>query len=147
MTINVSKDLRVEVQIAQNNCRLPIEDAYIWASSALENDQRTLCIRIVGEGESQELNSRFRKKKAPTNVLSFQSELVDCLGDIAICGPVVEREAVEQKKTLDDHYAHLIIHGILHLRGYDHIDDRDLEKMEGKEREILKGFGIADPYE
>ena len=137
----------MEFQIGQADCRLPLEEAYKWAFSALENEQRAICIRVVNERESRELNTRFRKKESSTNVLSFRSDLGNYLGDIAICGPVVEREAIEQNKTIDDHYAHLIVHGVLHLRGYDHVEHQELKKMECKERELLARFGIADPYE
>jgi len=111
-----------------------------------------VCIRVVDEAESGSLNGRYRSQPKPTNVLSFPAEvsLPDAkqriLGDIVICDPVIKREASLQNKRVHDHYAHMIVHGMLHLYGYDHVDPVDADAMEDKEREILSGLGIADPY-
>lgn len=116
----------------------------------------TLGIRIVDEQESAQLNRDYRGKDYATNVLSFGHELPDFmlatlderpLGDLAICAPVVLREAAEQGKPAEDHWAHMVIHGVLHLLGHDHEDDAEAETMEALERTLLKELGIADPYQ
>ncbi|MGJ0483422.1 MAG: rRNA maturation RNase YbeY [Methylomicrobium sp.] len=130
-----------------------------WIDTALaESDQSYACvIRIVDEQESAELNEQYRHKQGPTNVLSFpfewpesldiaEGEEETLLGDLVICAPVVEREAVEQHKQLADHWAHMIIHGLLHLLGYDHIEENEAEEMEAKEIAILKQLQIENPY-
>lgn len=112
-------------------------------------------IRIVDEVESAQLNRDYRGKDYATNVLSFGSELPEIvlreldeipLGDLAICAPVVEREAVEQGKQLNSHWAHMVIHGVLHLSGFDHENDDEAEQMEALETRILATLGIAYPY-
>jgi len=130
-----------------------------WIATALEaSGQPYACvIRIVDEAESAELNLHYRHKPGPTNVLSFPFEWPEgldedeggeatLLGDLVICAPVVEREALEQHKQLADHWAHMIIHGLLHLLGYDHIEESDAEEMETKEIAILKKLHIENPY-
>ncbi|MDD1611642.1 MAG: rRNA maturation RNase YbeY [Methylococcaceae bacterium] len=128
-----------------------------WVDKALEESgQSYACvIRIVDEQESAELNNQYRRKQGPTNVLSFPFEWPEgpdevgeatLLGDLVICAPVVEREAVEQHKQLSDHWAHMIIHGLLHLLGYDHIVESDAEEMETKEIAILNKLQIENPY-
>ena len=112
---------------------------------------KEVCIKIVTNDESQFLNSTYRQKDKPTNVLSFPSEIPDfvdspLLGDLAICVDVVEKEAENQKKTAKDHWAHLTIHGCLHLLGYDHIEDVEAEAMESLEIELLALLGITSPY-
>lgn len=110
-----------------------------------------LCIRILSEDESQTLNRDYRGKDKPTNVLSFPFEAppglpINILGDLAICAAVVAREANEQGKALKDHWAHMVIHGTLHLLGFDHIKDEEAEIMEALERELLASLDIPDPY-
>ena len=106
-----------------------------------------ITIRIVGNDESQNLNNIYRKKKYPTNVLSFLvDDEVRLIGDIVLCAPVIEKEALEQSKKLEAHYAHLIIHGALHLYGYDHENKKDADIMEAKEIKILTGLGYKNPY-
>ncbi|MCF6217459.1 MAG: rRNA maturation RNase YbeY [Gammaproteobacteria bacterium] len=111
-----------------------------------------LVIRIVEVAESAELNDTYRNKKAPTNVLSFPFETpqgvtpLPLLGDLVICATVVTREAEEQHKTLHAHWAHMVIHGVLHLLGYDHIEDDDAAAMEKLEIELLASLGYSDPY-
>jgi probable rRNA maturation factor len=122
-----------------------------WAREAIGGDPSgELTIRIVDEEESANLNGRFRQKPKPTNVLSFpyEAEPLDepILGDLVICASVVAREASEQGKATDAHWAHMIVHGVLHLLGYDHENDADAEKMEAREREILARLGFPDPY-
>lgn len=110
-----------------------------------------LTVRLVDSQESQALNRDYRGRDRPTNVLSFPFEsppgvALPLLGDLVICHPVVAAEAAEQDKPLADHYAHMVVHGTLHLLGYDHIEDEEAEAMERLEREILAEFHIADPY-
>ena len=110
-----------------------------------------LCITIVDEAESAVLNESYRQKKGPTNVLSFNYEKIpgitaDSLGDLAICAAVVKTEATTQRKTLQSHFAHMTIHGALHLLGYDHIQDTEAEKMEALEIKIMEKLGFENPY-
>jgi probable rRNA maturation factor len=118
-----------------------------YAKAAMETETGALCIRVVGEDEGRALNFQFCAKNRPTNVLSFVSELPGSLGDIAICAPVVEAEAETQSKSIADHYAHMVVHGVLHLRGFKHGNAVQTSLMEEREIEILRSFGIADPYE
>ena len=124
-----------------------------WVAAALHSRIREadLAIRIVDAREGRSLNRHYRGKDYATNVLSFPAELPEgvklpLLGDLVICAPVVAREAKEQGKPVVAHYAHLTVHGVLHLLGWDHEDDKDAEAMEQLEREILAGLGLPDPY-
>jgi probable rRNA maturation factor len=108
-----------------------------WARSASSNP---LTLRIVGEREGRELNRRFRNVDRATNVLSFHT------GDVVLCHPVVRREALAQGKSVAAHYAHLVVHGVLHLRGYAHEKKRDAARMEAREIRILRRVGITNPY-
>ncbi|MCD9032282.1 rRNA maturation RNase YbeY [Luteimonas sp. Y-2-2-4F] len=128
-----------------------------WVAAALAGRIREadLAIRIVGEDEGRALNRHYRGRDYATNVLSFPAELPEglpegirlpLLGDLVLCAPVVAREAAEQGKPLAAHYAHLTVHGALHLLGWDHADEVEAEAMEGLERTILAELGIADPY-
>lgn len=131
----------------------------LWAQAALKDlkEHADLSVVIVGPEESQALNLEFRAKDKPTNVLSFPFEMpeeligldddmANLLGDLIICAPVVEREAKEQNKPLEHHWAHMVVHGCLHLLGYDHIKDDEAEIMENLERTILQRLDIPDPY-
>ena len=125
-----------------------------WVSASLSSQKKPLevVIRVINEDESAALNNRFRKKNVATNVLSFPADLPESLnypllGDLAICAQVVAREADEQNKDLDAHWAHIIIHGSLHLIGFDHEDDADAKKMEKMETKILSEFYFPSPYE
>lgn len=113
-----------------------------------------VCLRIVGKQEIQTLNNTYRKKDKPTNVLSFPSELPEIipqetryLGDIILCAEVIREEADDQKKSLDAHWAHMVLHGLLHLRGYDHIEDHEAVIMETFEIKLLEQLGFSNPYE
>ncbi|KGM51012.1 hypothetical protein N792_13155 [Lysobacter concretionis Ko07 = DSM 16239] len=124
-----------------------------WVAAALDGRIREadLAIRLVDAREGKSFNRHYRGKDYATNVLSFPAELPEgvklpLLGDLVICAPVVAREAAEQGKPLNAHYAHLTVHGVLHLLGWDHEDEREAECMEQLEREILATLGIADPY-
>ena len=149
-------NLTLDLQIASESSEgLPSEaDFRKWAEAAVEDfrDDAEVTIRIVDEAESHELDLNYRHVDRPTNVLSFPFECppevqLNLLGDLVICREVVEREAKEQGKTLEEHYAHMTVHGCLHLLGYDHITDEEAEEMEGIETRILKEkLGFADPY-
>jgi probable rRNA maturation factor len=115
-----------------------------WASAAAPKGLQ-LTLRVVGAAEGQNLNRRFRKKNRPTNVLSFSYG--KAAGDIVLCHPVVAREAREQGKSVAAHYAHLVVHGVLHLRGYDHDARARAAKMEQREVRILRRLGFGNPYE
>jgi probable rRNA maturation factor len=144
----------VEVQVASESPELPRRaDIVAWATAALGAGAGPagLVVRIVDEAESRELNLRYRGKDRPTNVLSFGFEPppgIDTghLGDLVVCAPVVAREAREQGKAAKDHWAHMVVHGVLHLRGHDHENAQDAQIMESLETDILAGFGIGDPY-
>lgn len=136
---------------------LPAEaDFQHWVEVALrecaaERDETQLTIRLVDEAEIAELNATYRHKNKPTNVLSFPYEAmpgvdIPLLGDIVICAAVVAQEAAEQEKPLQAHWAHMVIHGTLHLLGYDHIEEDEAERMEGLEIALLGGLGYANPY-
>jgi probable rRNA maturation factor len=130
----------------------------VWASAALGRRARgrELAVRIVGAGESRRLNARYRGRDRPTNVLSFgvdpaawpagAASTVPPLGDLVICSPVVRDEARRQRKTLRAHWAHLVVHGALHLAGYDHERPEEAQRMERREIAVLKRLGFANPY-
>ncbi len=130
-----------------------------WVAAALDGRIREadLAVRLVGSKEGRALNRHYRGKDYATNVLSFPADIAEgvklpkgvkmpLLGDLVLCAPVIAREAKEQKKPLAAHYAHLTVHGALHLLGWDHEDTREAECMEQLEREILAGLGLPDPY-
>ena len=117
-----------------------------WAEAALNGEARAVCLRVVGEAEGAELNARFRDRDRATNVLAFPAHEPGLLGDVAICAPVALREARAQHKTLVDHTAHLVVHGVLHLLGLDHDTPGNAAIMEAKEARVLGQFGITDPY-
>jgi len=129
-------------------------DVEIWIKAALQGSDRdsvSLSVRVVDEQEIADLNLRYRHKSGPTNVLSFPFEdppgvESDELGDVIVCAPVVSREAGEQDKDPQAHWAHMIIHGVLHLRGYDHQNDDDAVEMESEETRILTRLGFPEPY-
>lgn len=145
----------LDLQIASAAPGLPAADDFrCWVDAALSGrrDEAELTIRVVDEPESAELNGTYRHKQGPTNVLSFPFEAppgveLPLLGDIVICAPVVAREAVEQGKTAAAHWAHMTVHGCLHLLGYDHIEPAEAEIMETLEKDVLSALGYADPYD
>lgn len=124
-----------------------------WQGRDREDESETeVTIRIVGAEESQALNHRYRGRDCPTNVLSFPFEApagitVPLVGDLVICAPVVESEARAQNKTLAAHWAHMVVHGMLHLQGFDHIEDEDAEAMEALEVRLLAQLGFGNPYD
>lgn len=121
-----------------------------WASAALRSAPGDVTIRIVGKKESHALNKRYRGKDKPTNVLSFHGEAetpeMPVLGDLVICAPVVAAEACEQHKLPRAHWAHMVVHGCLHLLGHDHQKPREASRMEALEQQIMKSLGFPDPY-
>lgn len=145
--------LDLTVQFAQQDATTPARKLIeTWVRQALAGCAGAIAVRVVDEVESAELNQRFGGKPGPTNVLAFPAGDVPVhdemppLGDVVVCGPIVAREAEEQGKTLQAHWAHIVIHGCLHLVGYDHVQRKDAEVMEAKERALLAELGIADPY-
>jgi probable rRNA maturation factor len=146
--------MTIEFEDATGHCPIASDQVITWANAALaskKDSETELAIRVVDADESQELNKMFRGKDYPTNVLSFPANIQlpegpTILGDIAICFPVVEKEAREQSKLLENHFAHMVIHGCLHLMGYDHENDHDADEMEAKEIGILANLGYPNPY-
>ena len=144
--------MSVEVQLAAPAHGLPLaSDFRRWAKRALQGEQGDLCVRVVDADESQALNGRYRGIDAPTNVLSFPAEAnqpseAGLLGDIVVCAPIVEAEAALQAKAPTEHFAHMVVHGVLHLRGHDHEAEAEAQAMERLETAILQGLGMADPH-
>jgi len=148
----------IDLQIACLATELPTKEQFqLWVDTALEevsskpSQEFELTIRLVNSEESQQLNNQYRSKDKPTNVLSFPFEVPDgielnLLGDLIICIEVMQQEAKEQNKALFDHWAHLVIHGCLHLVGFDHISDSEALEMESIEIIILEKLGVTNPY-
>ena len=160
-------NLTVDLQIAYDADKLEhtgsscgsvptLESIQSWVKTALQlagfkHESAELTIRVVDEAESQQLNNDYRQKNKSTNVLSFPFEVpegvpCDLLGDLVVCFPVVKKEALEQNKALNDHWAHMLIHGTLHLLGFDHLEDDEAEEMESLEISILNQLNISNPY-
>lgn len=154
--MNLLLDVQLADELEDYQAWLPAEEQLqLWASAALSGRtdfaEPELTIRLVAEEESQELNSEYRGKDKPTNVLSFPFEAppqvpIELLGDLIICAQVVQQESEEQRKAAEAHWAHMVVHGCLHLLGYDHIKDDEAEVMEDLERQIMAGLGFPDPY-
>ncbi len=147
--------ITLDLQLASEAPNLPTEaqfQQWLEASILPFQDVAEVTVRIVDEAESQQLNFEYREKDKPTNVLSFPFELppgveeLPLLGDLVICAQVVAAEAQEQGKELHHHWAHMVVHGCLHLLGFDHINDADAEEMEAEEILILQQLGIKNPY-
>ena len=146
----------VDIQLADSSAKTP-DARHIrgWVAAVfatLERSPLALTVRVVGEEEMAKLNRRYRGQNQPTNVLSFPIEPLpgmsaDLLGDVVICGPVVDREAAMQHKLPMSHWAHMVVHGMLHLFGYDHESDQEATAMETLEKSVLKGLGYSDPYQ
>jgi probable rRNA maturation factor len=147
----IQVDLQIASQQADNLPKQTDIEAWLDATILLFQSDAELTVRIVDIAESQQLNSDYRGKDKPTNVLSFPFETppeveLDLLGDLVICKQVVENEAQAQNKPINAHWAHMVVHGALHLLGYDHINDDDAEEMESLESEIIQKLGFDDPY-
>ena len=154
--------IELQLQIASQSTQLPDEETIqAWLSQIGKDiNGASVGIRIVDIDESAALNDQYRHKQGATNVLSFPFESPELpvelgeeevsvehfLGDLVICAPIVESEAKTQTKTLEAHWAHMVVHGVLHLQGYDHIEQADAEKMEAIERAVLADLGFPDPY-
>ncbi|WP_250654854.1 rRNA maturation RNase YbeY [Alkalimarinus coralli] len=152
--------IHIDLQIETENPALPSpEQLSLWANSAhqAKKSEAEVTIRIVGIEESADLNQTYRGKDGPTNVLSFPFEAppgIDIhllgessIGDLVVCAPVVEQEAEQQSKELIAHWAHMVVHGVLHLQGYDHIEEEEALIMEGLETEIIMELGYPAPYQ
>jgi probable rRNA maturation factor len=148
--MSVTLDVQYEVEAGPDE-----DDIRRWIEAVLAAEAETaeveLTVRIVDEAEMAELNARYRHKTGPTNILSFPFEAppgveLNLLGDLVIAAPVVQREAQEQGKTETAHWAHMIVHGTLHLLGYDHLEPAEAEDMEAREIRILHELGYSNPY-
>lgn len=144
----------IDIDNASSSDDVPEPDSILrWVKSALsDNSEEELAIRIVDSNEIQQLNRDYRGKDKPTNVLSFPADLPDDidiqhLGDIVICAQIVEQEAQQQNKTLAAHWAHMLVHGVLHLRGFDHIEEADALIMEALETKLIVELGFNAPYD
>ena len=145
----------IEVQYIDRSVYAPtIEQLQVWVDAVLSEFRKEseVVIRIVDNEESANLNEQYRHKSGPTNILSFPVEVpsgiaLNLLGDLVICAPLVKNEAEQQHKNIDAHWAHIVVHGVLHLLGFDHTDDKDAEKMETKETGVLKKLNINNPYQ
>lgn len=149
----MSIELDLQIAVADEQGLPSFNDFLTWFNAAVTpfQSQAEVTIRVVDQAESHQLNLNYRGKDKPTNVLSFPFEApaeieLDLLGDLVICRQVVEQEALEQQKPLMAHWAHMVVHGTLHLLGYDHIDDQDADEMEALETEIMQNMGFDDPY-
>jgi probable rRNA maturation factor len=140
--------LSLQIQADPDAGELPAERRRMrrWVAAALERDAE-LVLRFVGAAEGRELNRRYRGHDRPTNVLTFPYENEPVIrADIVVCLPVVQAEALAQRKQSGDHLAHLVVHGVLHAQGHDHEDEPQASRMEARETAILRRFGISDPY-
>ena len=160
--MNATIDVTVEIVNASTDTQLPSStDFRHWTTATLTAleaagdmplpEETELCIRVVDEAESAQLNENYRHKPGATNILSFpfngiHGTAINLLGDLAICAPLVKREAREQHKTAQAHWAHLTVHGVLHLNGYDHEEPAAAEQMEALEIRILDTLGFGNPY-
>jgi len=147
--------LKINLQLVIDDEKIPDETQLLqWANAAAaacQCSELELTIRVTDIEESAELNNRYRHKTGPTNVLSFPFEdppgiETGILGDLVICAPVVQREADEQNKLLNEHWAHMLVHGVLHLCGYDHTDKSGTDEMESLETRIITGLDFPPPY-
>jgi probable rRNA maturation factor len=138
--------LELTIQRASRATHIPSDNRLRQWANAAASRGATVTVRYVGEAESRRLNREYRGKDYATNVLSFVYETKPLAGDIVICAPVVAREAREQRKPVKAHHAHLLVHGLLHLQGFDHESQNDAKRMESRERAVLAKLGFPDPY-
>ena len=155
MTASPANPMTIELEVQRATAFEPVPDDRQfarWVQAALGGDAAAeLTLRIVGEEEGRRLNRRYRGKDTATNVLSFPADLppeigLPLLGDIVLCAPLIAAEAADQRKPADAHWAHLTIHGVLHLLGHDHLAAEQAEQMEALEIAMLESLGIANPY-
>lgn len=147
--------ITLDLQIATEDVELPSSEQFqLWLEAALSqhSSDLELTIRLVNADESRQLNHQYRQKDNPTNILSFPFEVpegieLNLLGDLVICSEIVIQEAKEQTKNVNDHWAHLVIHGCLHLLGYDHVEENEAIEMESIETTLLSTLGIDNPYQ
>ncbi|HWV13802.1 MAG TPA: rRNA maturation RNase YbeY [Cellvibrio sp.] len=146
---------QIDIEINSTSSDIPsAENIELWIGAALKSDELVdaeVSVYIVDEEESQSLNAQYRGKDKSTNVLSFPADIpeavgIPLLGDLVVCAPVITREALEQGKTLEAHWAHMLVHGTLHLLGYDHIEDDDAEAMESLETHLITKLDFPAPY-
>lgn len=145
--MGMDKSLKLAVQYATDSTEIPTRSHFRrWVKAALAQDAE-IVLRLVDESEGRELNRQFRNKDYATNVLTFvYDDMQPLTGDIVLCTTIVNQEAQQQHKNLLAHYAHLTVHGVLHLQGYDHIEDAEAVVMEQMEAQILAQLGYDDPY-
>ena len=142
----LKSNISLKIQDTLNRTKIiKVKDCKLWLSE-LATEKSFITIRIVSEKDSSELNRQFRKIDKPTNILSFLIEDNPLTGDLILCHPIIKEEAKEQNKEIISHYAHLVIHGYLHLLGYDHENDKEAIKMEAKEIGVLDRLGFPNPY-
>lgn len=146
--MHTEKSFKLAVQYATSSTEIPTRPQFRrWVKAALMQHAE-IVLRLVDETEGRELNQQFRHKNYATNVLTFvYDDTQPLIGDIVLCTPIVSKEAQQQHKNLLAHYAHLTVHGVLHLQGYDHIGDAEAAEMEQLETRILAKLGFADPYQ
>ncbi len=143
----MTRSLELAIQIANRTDGIPTRAQLRRWAKAAQQDEMALTLRITDATEAQQLNRDYRGKDYATNVLTFVYDTSPANGDVVLCAPVVAREAAEQGKSLEAHYAHLVIHGVLHLQGYDHEHKSEAITMESVERFIMQHLGYPDPYE
>ena len=155
MTGNLAVPVTIDVDVQNATAFEPLPDDAqfrLWVETALRGkSEAELTLRLVDRDEGRKLNLQYRGKDKPTNVLSFPAELppgleIPLLGDVVICAPLVGEESEAQHKSLQAHWAHLVIHGVLHLLGHDHQDEQDAVEMEAMEVELLTSLGFGNPY-
>lgn len=147
-------EVAVQIAIKSKNTYPSHKQFQLWANAAQKNKKQNceLTVRIVDKTESAELNQTYRFKKGATNVLSFPFDIPDnineaILGDLVICAPLIQHEAEQQHKNPTAHWAHMVVHGVLHLQGYDHIESKQAQEMEDHEIAILQQLGFSNPYQ
>ena len=144
----------LDIQLVSDCAEIPTPAMMqTWVDAVLKDSEHDseIVIRLVDEQESAELNAQYRHKSGPTNILSFPFEApegleLDLLGDLVVCAPLLALEAAQQQKPLLAHWAHIVVHGVLHLLGYDHLEEAEAEEMEALEKEFMQALGYPDPY-